>query len=116
MDCHQQRENLSATFIHAFNSMKKEIRLENQTRYVNFSNCLSQATYEYKYRVEGPGGIDEKIQTSAQHIHAAQLAIASLEPRLHDVEHASRRVTQYIKELNDTCDLGDNVTEHLKEV
>lgn len=116
MDCHAQRNELSSVFNQAVADMKLEIYGYNISIHRKLTTCLSQATYDYKSAVEGDMGIDDRIQTAAQYIHAAQSVIAGKEPRLHDVEHAARRVTQYVEELNASCDLADNVTTHLKNI
>ena len=116
VNCHAEREALQTAFTQAFLSLGDLFNRKNQTIQDQFSDCLNTATYDYKEAVEGPDGIDPKIQTAARQIHAAQSRIALLEPRLHDVEQAVRVMRTHIHHLNSTCTLDENVLGHLHSV
>jgi len=116
LDCHEQRENLQTAFTQAFLSIIAEINNTDSTGLENRSICFSEATYRYKYEVEGPGKIDDTIEQAARQIHEAQLAIARLEPRLHDVEHAAGRMDRYIGRMNNTCNVDAGVSDDLKRI
>jgi len=116
VDCHDKRAALKRVFTESFNTIAKLMDKRNQTVFDNRTICLNDATYTYKYLVEGPGGIDDVIQKAAAEIHEAQRRIAELEPQLHDVEHATTRMRKYLKELNKTCELDKDVTKHLAKI
>jgi hypothetical protein len=112
-NCHEERAELNVTFYETYEELAELLDERNQSLHDNFTICLSDATYRYKYGVEGPDKIDDTIETAAEKIHFAQLEIAKLEPRLHDVEHAVVRMRKYIDELNDTCEVTGEITKHL---
>jgi len=112
-DCHENRTNLQSEFgfvyrriAEMYDNMTQQVALER-------AECYNNATYKYKVAVEGPNGIDEQIQTAATEIHAAQLQIARLEPKFHDVEHAHTRVNLYWTNLKNSCDVDNDVDESL---
>jgi hypothetical protein len=116
LNCHEQREQLQEAFNQAYLSIVQEINNTDSNAVENRSVCFSEATYRYKYEVEGPGKIDDKIEEAAKKIHDAQLAIARLEPRLHDVEHAAGRMDRYIGHMNTTCTVDEGVSTDLKRI
>merc|ERR1719316_1297637 len=116
MDCHDKRAELQTAFNASFYAIAQMIKETNQSAYDNRSRCLSAATYRYKWEVEGPDKIDDRIEEAAKEIHDAQLEIAALEPRLHDVEHAMTRMDRYIGHLNTTCTVDESLSEHLHTV
>jgi len=115
-DCDEARSNLTALFLRTYDDL---VTLYNRTiagKDDTYSSCLTNSTYKYRVRVEGPLGIDEAIQKAAARIHEAQTRITQLEPMLHDVEHATVRVRHYLQQLRVTCAIDTNATKQLRNV
>jgi hypothetical protein len=119
MDCHQERGYLQ----HLVNETTREVRqlraAARQQIADDYSDCMSEATYVYKFAVEGDCTgpcVDRKIQTAALEIHDAQNIISTWEPRLHDVEQAAARLRTYLVQLNGTCVLDEKVEGELYKV
>jgi hypothetical protein len=114
--CDSDRDQLETLFQSAVVNISTAMNLANQTVFDDRSACLSDATFEYKFLVEGRGQIDEKIQAAARAIHEAQYHISVLEPRLHDVEHGAERMRTYISGLRAECTLDESVWNDLRNV
>lgn len=121
LDCHEEREYLQYLVNQTVREIRELKREQRQDIANEYSECMSEATYVYKFAVEsrdcstGPC-VDRRIQLAALEIHDAQNVISTWEPRLHDVEHAAERLRSYLVQLNNTCVLDDNVRTELHEV
>lgn len=121
MNCHQEREELQRVInatAETIRELRDDKRQEN-TEY--YSECLSEATFTYKFAIESRDCdtspcVDRRIQISAMEIHDAQNVIATWEPRMHDVEHAAERLRSYLEQLNSTCALDELVDGDLRKV
>lgn len=121
LNCHEERQylqdlvNKTTIFIRKLKSDKRKEIAES------YSECMSEATYVYKFAVEsrdcstGPC-VDRRIQLAALEIHDAQNVISTWEPRLHDVEQAAARLRSYLVQLNTTCVLDEKVNGELRKV
>jgi len=115
-ECDNDRTKLTTLFHSAVLNISTAMNAANQTVFDERASCLSDATFEYKFLVEGRGQIDNKIQLAAQEIHQAQYHISVLEPRLHDVEHGSERMRTYIDGLRNECQIDQSVWNDLRNV
>lgn len=116
-DCHSERDDLQVEFEKAYKAIAALLdEMPEQQASTLRAQCMNDATYAYKVAVEGLNGIDEKIQIAADEIHAAQLKIARLEPRFHDVEHAHTRLDKYLTKSKIQCEIDDQTEAALKNV
>lgn len=115
-DCDEARSNLTELFQQTYADLMELYNLTMASKEDVYASCLTNSTYKYRVRVEGPLGIDEAIQKAAARIHEAQTRITQLEPMLHDVEHATVRVRHYLQQLRVTCAIDTNATRQLQNV
>lgn len=102
-NCHQARIDVQTEWLRVYTGLYIAYNNSKDVFHANWAECLSEATYNYKIRIEGVGGVDDKIQDAAQDIHGAQINIAELEPRLHDLEHAVSLMNKYVDDLTIKC-------------
>merc|ERR1719379_1213304 len=112
-DCDEQRQQLQDEFANSFIQIT-QLRDSTAQRIADaHDDCVALAD---GVKAEANERLDSSIEDSTTAINRAQEILNALNPLLIDAKKGLKKVTDHMKELEESCAKEDDVSEHLQRV
>jgi hypothetical protein len=113
LGCDEQREQLQVVYSDAFVDILKVLTQEENLCEDEKSQCAGKATGEDENK---QADYQSLIAESTRNIQSAKDVIATILPLLDNAKKEFDILTAHIKELEESCEMDHDVTEHMEKI